>query len=87
MISKERIAEIDKQIFEEVSKYLTRDKAKELLMEEMKLSREGVDYSDEDAMRFGDAVIYLDGIGEREKVREEIYNSEWYKSFYDENGN
>ena len=86
-MSKEEIAEIDKKIFEDVSKYLDREKAKKLLMESTEHTINGTDYPDEVAMKYGEAAIYLKGIGELEKVREEIYNSEWYKSHYDENGN
>lgn len=79
--------EFEKKIFEDISKYLDREKAKKLLEEETRLSLDGVDYSDEEAARFGEAVIYLDGIGERDKVREEIFNSDWYRSYFDEKGN
>ena len=79
--------DIEKQIFEEVSQYLTREKAKELLRESIEHVINGTDYPDDVAAKYGYAAIYLDGLGELEKVREEIYSSEWYKSHYDENGN
>lgn len=74
--------ELEERIFEKASKYLDREKAKGLLENEMKLSLDNVEYSDEDAMRFGEAVIYLDGLGELEKVREEIRNSTWYRNYF-----
>ena len=74
--------ELEERIFEKASKYLDREKAKGLLENEMKLSLDNVEYSDEDAMRFGEAVIYLDGLGELEKVREEIHNSIWYRNYF-----
>ena len=80
--------ELDKKIFEEASKYLDRNKAKEICKEAIKRDLEGNNELDIPfAMKHGEAIIYLDGINELDKVRQEIYESDWYKSYFDENGN
>ena len=68
--------QIDKSIVEEVSKYLDRDKAKEMLMESALNDKEE---SFEDSMRYGEAALYLQSIGELEKVQQEIHNSKKWK--------
>lgn len=79
---------LDKKIFEEASKYLDRNKAKEICKEAIKRDLEGNNELDVPfAMKHGEAIIYLDGIDELDKVRQEIYESDWYKSYFDGNGN
>ena len=80
--------ELDRKIFEEASKYLDRNKAKEICKEAIKRDLEGNNELDTPfAMKHGEAVIYLEGIEELDKVRQEIYESSWYKSYFDEEGN
>lgn len=80
--------ELDKKIFEEASKYLDRNKAKEICEEAIKRDLEGNDELDTlFAMKHGEAVIYLEGINELDKVRQEIYESSWYKSYFNDEGN
>ena len=78
---------LDKEIFEKASKYLDREKAKKICEES---TRRGLELSDNDesfCKKHGEAIIFLEGIGELEKVQEEIYSSEWYNSYFDEKGN
>lgn len=80
--------DLDKKIFDRVSKYLNRDKAKEIYEEAIRRNLEG--YKELDipfATKHGEAVIYLDGINELENVRQEIYESYWYNSYFDKEGN
>lgn len=80
--------ELDKKIFEETSMYLDRNKAKEICKEAIKRDLEGNNELDIPfAMKHGKAVIYLEGINELNKVRQEIYESSWYKSYFDKAGN
>lgn len=80
--------DLDKKIFDRASKYLDRSKAKEICKEAIKRDLEGNNELDIPfAMKHGKAVIYLDGINELENVRQEIYESDWYNSYFDKEGN
>ena len=79
---------LDNQIFKEASKHLNKDKAKEICKEAIKRDLENKDELDIPfATKHGEAVIFLDGINELDNVRQEIYESDWYKSYFDKEGN
>lgn len=80
--------ELNKKIFEEVSKYLNREKAEKICKEAIKRNLENNKSLDIPfAMKHGEAIVYLEGIGELNNVRQEIYESDWYKSYFNEEGN
>ena len=78
---------LDKEIFENASKHLNREEAKSICEISIKQDLDGIKVSEDFCKKHGEALIYLEGIGELEKVQEEIFSSKWYNSYFDEKGN
>lgn len=78
---------LDKEIFERVSKYLDREKARKICEESVKRGLELNDSDESFCKEHGEAIIFLEGIGELEKVYEEIHSSDWYNSYFNKQGN
>ena len=78
---------LDKEIFENASKHLNREKAKSICAISIQQDLDGIKVSEDFCRKHGEALIYLEGTGELERVQEEIFNSDWYNSYFDEKGN